>query len=113
MSTRSPVAAEFVKVAGVSELSDRKGKKVLVGDEEIALWRANGNIYAVNNVCPHQHFSVLHEATLEGIMLTCPMHGWTYSLETGMATSGSGRIKKYRVKVEGEVVFVEKPAQTR
>ena len=35
------------------------------------------------------------------------MHGWTYSLETGKAVSGDGRVKTYEVKVEGENVYLQ------
>jgi nitrite reductase/ring-hydroxylating ferredoxin subunit len=38
------------------------------------------------------------------------MHGWTYSLETGKATTGSGMVKSYRVIVEDDTVYCEKPA---
>ena len=101
---------EFVRVARVSEIPERRGKLVRLDNEEIALWRAEGKLYAINNVCPHQHFSMLHEGELKGIELTCPMHGWTFRLDTGTPTVGSGKAKTYNVKIEGDTVFVEKPA---
>ena len=33
---------------------------------------------------------------------------WTYSLETGVAVTGSGRVRTYTVKVEGDGVFIER-----
>jgi nitrite reductase/ring-hydroxylating ferredoxin subunit len=39
------------------------------------------------------------------------MHGWTYSLETGIALSGSGRVGTYTVKVEGDDVYIEQPVR--
>lgn len=97
----------FTKVARVGDVQVGRSKKVMVGDLEIALWNAKGKIYAINNVCPHQHFSSLHEGTLEGICVTCPMHGWTFSLETGEATSGGGKAFVYTVEVRGDQVFVD------
>jgi nitrite reductase (NADH) small subunit len=49
---------------------------------------------------------MLHKGELNGLEITCPMHGWTYSLETGKATSGSGSVKTYQVKVLGDTVLV-------
>ena len=50
---------------------------------------------------------------LSGLTVACPMHGWTYSLETGIAVSGSGRVRTYEVKVEGENVFIDRtPPET-
>ena len=103
------MSAEFIRVAIVSEIPERKCKLIVLEDEHVGLWRVNGRIYAINNICPHQHISSLHQGTLEGLCVTCPMHGWTFSLETGAATFGTGQAKTYRVSVEGGNVFVEKP----
>jgi NAD(P)H-dependent nitrite reductase small subunit len=82
---------------------------VRIGDEDIALWRVNGKVYAIGNVCPHQHAAVLYQAILNGLEVTCPMHGWTYSLETGRASEGSGRVRTFRVEIRGDQVMVEEP----
>jgi len=66
-----------------------------------------GRFYAVSDVCVHQHLPVLHEALLDGTTITCPMHGWSYSLETGAAVNGSGRIKVYGVKLFGKELLIE------
>ena len=99
----------FVRVARLSDLAERRGRKVRIGDEDVALWRVDGEVFAIGNVCAHQHFSALHDGILAGLTVTCPMHGWTYSLETGKATSGSGSVKRYKVVVEGDHVYVEQP----
>jgi nitrite reductase/ring-hydroxylating ferredoxin subunit len=78
---------------------------------QIALWRVEGKIYAINNVCPHQHFSKLNEGTLEGLYVTCPMHGWSFCLEDGQSKSGGGRARVYQVQLKGEEIFLEKPAE--
>lgn len=98
---------EFVKVAKVSEVPERGAKLIRMDDNDIALFKVEGKLYAINNVCAHQHFSALHKGELIGLQVTCPMHGWTYSLETGRAISGDGRVKTYHVKVEGENVFLQ------
>jgi len=70
-------------------------------------------VYALNNVCAHQHFSVLHQGEICAKQVSCPMHGWTYSLDSGIATTGNGRVKTYPVKIQGSDVFVgvEKQAE--
>ncbi|MBX2993065.1 MAG: nitrite reductase small subunit NirD [Bacteroidetes bacterium] len=98
---------EFIAVARMSDLPERGGKFIRVGDDEIALFKVAGKLFAINNVCAHQHISALHQGVLNGLEVTCPMHGWTYSLETGKAVSGSGCVKTYPVKIAGENVLVE------
>jgi NAD(P)H-dependent nitrite reductase small subunit len=102
--------SEFVKVSRTSDIPLRAGKFIRIEDEEIALFNVNGVFYAIDNVCPHQHISALHQGELSGLQVTCPMHGWTYSLETGKAESGNGRVRTHRVKVEHGFVWIEKPA---
>jgi NAD(P)H-dependent nitrite reductase small subunit len=103
------MCVEFVRVARISDLRERRGTLVRLEGEEIALWRVDGKVYAINNVCPHQHFSMLHQGSLQGLHVTCPMHGWSFSLEDGRAQTGNGRARTYQVKQEGDAVFIEKP----
>jgi nitrite reductase/ring-hydroxylating ferredoxin subunit len=95
-----------VRVATLNEIPERRCKLVSIDGEEIVLWKVEGKIYAMNNVCPHQHFSKLHEGTLEGLYLTCPMHGWTFNLENGKAKDGNGRARVYEVSVQGRDIFI-------
>jgi nitrite reductase/ring-hydroxylating ferredoxin subunit len=102
----------FVRVAGTSDIAEGRGKKIELGDQEIALWRVNGRFYAISNVCAHQHISAIHLGTLEGLTVSCPMHGWAYSLETGRTPSGEGKLRVFRVVVEKNQVYVELPGPT-
>jgi len=101
------MAGTFVKIGKASAIPDGKSKRVKVGDEDVALWNVRGKFYAIDNVCAHQHFPMLHQGILEDLTVACPMHGWTFSLETGKATVGSGKVKTYLVKVVGEDLWVE------
>ena len=100
----------FVRVACSSDIAEGKSLRVKIGYDEVALWRVRGKLFAIGNVCAHQHFSELHRGILSGLTVTCPMHGWTYSLETGIAVAGSGRVPTYAVKVEGDDVYIERRA---
>jgi len=99
--------AAFVKVGKATAFPEGKGKRIKVGDVDVALWHVRGMFYAIDNVCAHQHFAMLHQGIVEDLTVSCPMHGWTYSLETGRATVGSGKVRTYAVKVVGEDVWVE------
>jgi len=48
--------SRFVKICEVSELFENEGKCFILDDEtEIALFKVNNKIYAVDNICPHNH----------------------------------------------------------
>jgi nitrite reductase/ring-hydroxylating ferredoxin subunit len=38
------------------------------------------------------------------------MHGWTFDLNSGKATIGGGKLKRYVVKVVGNDILVEVPS---
>ncbi|HEX9007580.1 MAG TPA: Rieske 2Fe-2S domain-containing protein [Bacteroidota bacterium] len=107
MNGQSPSAElRFAPVTRFSELREGRGRKVILGDQEIALWRVGAAVYAISNVCAHQHFSRLHEGTREGLTVRCPMHGWRYSLQTGEAVEGNGRVRVFPVKIQNDIVLV-------
>jgi nitrite reductase (NADH) small subunit len=95
-----------IRVAALSELSARRGRKVVVEGDDVALWLIEGNVYALGNVCAHQHVSALHQGLVQDLEITCPMHGWVYSLVSGHAVEGSGRVRVYRAVIEKGEVFV-------
>jgi nitrite reductase/ring-hydroxylating ferredoxin subunit len=100
------MSERWVVVARAEDLREGRGLRCRVGDDEVALWQVDGCYYALSAVCAHHHVPTLHEGTREGLTIACPLHGWTYSLETGRSVSGNGRVRTYPVKVEkGEILL--------
>ena len=98
---------EFVKVCKVSDIPNRRAKPFIVGEDEVAVFNVAGKFYVIDNVCPHQHTPAMFDGIVEGLNVSCPMHGWTYNLETGNAVSGAACIRTFNLKVEGGEIFVE------
>jgi nitrite reductase (NADH) small subunit len=101
----------LVNVGELRDIPRRTGKLVQVNGADIALFRRGERVFAVNNSCAHQHFSLLHQGGQEGFEVICPMHGWTYDMRTGKSTTGQGSVQCYGVRIEGESVFVEVPEE--
>ncbi len=101
--------SEFVTVAKFDRLHESRGMVVAVAGDDVVLFKRGGNVYAMSNVCAHQHFSRLHEGPVDGFEITCPMHGWSYDMRTGIATSGQGRVATYAVKVVGNDIMIASP----
>jgi nitrite reductase/ring-hydroxylating ferredoxin subunit len=101
---------EFLKVSDLRELIDNKGITRKLEDDDIALVKLNGEIFAFMNVCPHQHTPLIDKygGQIAGSNLTCPMHGWTYNLKTGECINESGKLKMLEVKIEDGNIFVRK-----
>ena len=99
--------AEKVRVAHMSELEPLIGKKVIVGDKQIGLFlMEDGQIKAVNNVCPHKQ-GPLSEGTVSGHYVYCPLHDQKIDLNTGIVQEpDEGCVETYAVEVIGEEVYV-------
>ncbi|MBI3006027.1 MAG: nitrite reductase (NAD(P)H) small subunit [Ignavibacteriales bacterium] len=102
----------FQKVAKLSDFRLSKSKEARLDDLHLALFSVDGIVFVVENNCPHQHFEVLHQGHLEGCIITCPMHGRTFDLETGNCLNGAGKLRKLDVKTIDDEVWVKKPVPT-
>ncbi len=101
---------EYIRVCSLAELPRRRGREVVFDEEtQVAVFQVDGALYAVSNICPHQHAPVIAEGYIEDCTVTCPLHGWVYDLKTGRAIGGTGKLKTYEVFLDGESVMLERP----
>jgi 3-phenylpropionate/trans-cinnamate dioxygenase ferredoxin subunit len=112
---------DMVKVGKVDELADGTMKSVSTERGDILLARVGDRYYAANNQCPHMK-GKLAEGTLEGTLVTCPLHGSQFDLRDGkmvrwMRGTGvlsrvsrtfqsSQKIPTYRVEIENGNILV-------
>jgi nitrite reductase (NADH) small subunit/3-phenylpropionate/trans-cinnamate dioxygenase ferredoxin subunit len=83
--------SDFRTVCRVQDMVDGEGKTVPVGSKLIALFRVNGEYFAIDDVCPHMGASLSGGYVEEGIV-TCPWHAWRFRLADG-AWADNPRIK--------------------
>ena len=99
--------AEFVKVARLGEIPSEKGKVIQVEGKEIALFKMDGGVYAIDNLCLHEGGPLGHGPVKEGVV-TCPWHLWKFDIRTGaMVEAPAIKVDCFKVKVEGEDVFID------
>jgi nitrite reductase (NADH) small subunit len=69
-------------VAKVSEVPDFGKKVISVSGREILLVKVKGEIFAVENECPHQG-SPMSAAVVKDGYIACPRHGFRFKLADG------------------------------
>lgn len=106
--TGRPAHGEFIDVGGVDEIPESRALVVSpTGAERIAVFRHDGKVCAVSNVCAHQG-GPLGEGKIVDGCITCPWHGYQYLPESGRSPAPfTERIPTYRVRVEGRRVLVD------
>lgn len=106
----------FVEVCPVSEIIERKGRRIqFTGDDDfqVALFKIDGIYYCVDNICPHRHADRIHEGIIKELTVMCPLHGWTYSLDSGKNVDirqGIKNLNTYKVELIDNMIFIEKPS---
>jgi len=94
------------EVCKISDLSEGKGKRFIIDDDEIAIFMVNGKVYALSNICPHQHSAIIYDGIIEEEYVVCPAHGWKFRLSDGKKENGYNGLKSYPVKIIDNKVFV-------
>ena len=95
-----PTAADgFVDVCPVSAIPENRAKVVCAGGERVAVFRYDGKVSAVSNVCRHQN-GPLGEGRIVDGCITCPWHGYQYKPENGSAPPPfTEKVATYAVRV--------------
>ena len=73
----------------ISMINERSIKRVLVGDQKIALVRIEDEFFAFQSFCPHRGASLL-EGSINSINeIICPLHQYRFELKSGRVSAGS------------------------
>jgi len=96
----------FVKVADKGQLAPGRGMTVNVAGKAIALFNVEETFHAVDNTCLHRG-GPLGSGSVDGKMVSCPLHGLQYDVTTGSPPMRGGvQLATYPVKVVGNDVLV-------
>ena len=78
--------------------------------ERVAVFRYDGKISAVTNVCRHQN-GPLGEGRIVDGCVTCPWHGWQYRPDDGVSPPPyTEKIATYNVRIENGTIMVDPKA---
>ncbi len=100
--------AKWVRLCGLAEVPPvGQVAEAAVEGVAICLANVNGELSALDNVCPHRQ-GPLGEGWLEGNAVVCPWHSWAFDVKTGLGEyPDNARVDVIPLRVEGEDVLVE------
>ena len=97
----------FVFICLLSELNENVGRKFIINDIEIALFKINNEVFALSNICPHQQTHLIYDGFIEDEFVVCPAHGWKFNLRNGKKDSGSNGLDSYPIKISDGKVYIK------
>ncbi|MHB1284946.1 MAG: Rieske (2Fe-2S) protein [Leptospirales bacterium] len=90
-------------------LSEQSGSSVTVGGKTVALFKVDGKVHAIDNTCPHRG-GPLSDGPMEGTVVRCPLHMWSFDVTTGTSPSRPGvSVGCYAVSEENGRHWIEIP----
>lgn len=100
------VMNSFVRVADAESILPGQPVVFSVGRYDVAIFNVDGELYALENLCPHQGGPIA-EGWVEGATVTCPWHAWCFDLRTGTMTLGDfATIPRFDVRIDDAGVYV-------
>ena len=99
--------SDFVTVGSTADFPHGAGRMVVVDGRHVAVFRVDEGYFAIDNLCLHQA-GPLCDGPLDDGVVTCPWHGWSYDIRTGiLVQDGKVGVSRHNVRVVGYAVQVQ------
>ena len=103
--------SRWVKLALADAPAAESGRAVIVEGRRIALLRHRGELFALDDVCPHQGAS-LADGVLHDGRVICPLHSWVFELGTGRCPRESHEpVQAYALRATNGSLEIELPEE--
>jgi 3-phenylpropionate/trans-cinnamate dioxygenase ferredoxin subunit len=97
----------FVPVLNEDELQEGSMKLVTVEGVPVLLVKVFGQIFAIDNRCPHMGCG-FSDGALDGYVIICPCHDWRFDLRTGeYEEQKEMKLTKVEWKIEAGKIWVK------
>lgn len=98
-----------IALGAANEIPEGGSIVVTINNKDVAVFRTNGQFFAIDDLCPHMGASLSGGFVEDGVV-TCPWHYWRFRLSDGAwADSPKIRTGCYPVHVVGEQLELEVP----
>ena len=86
------------QLGSLTQIPEGEGRVFQVGIARVAVFRTRqGNVYATQADCPHKK-GPLADGLLGVDTLVCPLHDWSFDLNTGAARQGTCGVAVYPIE---------------
>ena len=98
----------WVHIGTLDDIPREGARCVKNGDMTIAIFRtAKDDVFALEDKCPHKN-GPLSQGIVHDGCVTCPLHNWVISLETGAAQGADeGRTAAFPVRLEDGQILID------
>ena len=100
--------SNWIDIAALDEVPLRGARMVKTAEGCVAVFRtAADEVYAIDNACPHKK-GPLADGIVHDKYVTCPLHNWVISLETGAAQGqDEGQVATFPARIEDGRILLD------
>lgn len=100
--------SKWIEVGNVEDIPQLGARVVKLPEYAVAVFRTGDDkVFAIKDACPHKQ-GHLSQGIVHGNKVTCPLHNWTISLETGEALGpDEGCTNVFPVRVDKGRIAIE------
>lgn len=100
--------SQWTEVGALDAIPQRGARVVKTAHGCIAVFRTHDDqVFALEDRCPHKG-GPLSQGIVHGASVTCPLHNWVLSLETGEAQGADeGRVRGYPLQLVDGRIFID------
>lgn len=97
----------WIAIGDISDIPLRGARCVKTPEGKVAVFRtAKNEVFAIEDHCPHKG-GPLSQGIVHGTSVTCPLHNWVISLESGKALGADeGQVGTIPVRNEDGALFI-------
>jgi len=98
----------WLDIGALEDIPQRGARLVKTVHGCVAVFRTGDDqVFAMDDRCPHKG-GPLSEGIVHGHAVTCPLHNWVFSLETGMAQGADdGSVATYPARIESGRILLD------
>lgn len=98
---------QWIAIGKISDIPQRGARCIKTPHGKVAVFRTGDDrVFAIDDHCPHKG-GPLSEGIVHGTSVTCPLHNWVISLETGKAQGADeGSVSTIPLKMEGGTIYI-------
>lgn len=100
----------WLQVCDISEIENDRAKIFTLEKERVAIFKYDGKLSAIHNVCKHQGGPLGEGKIIDGC-ITCPWHGYQYLPHNGQSPPPfTEKVATYKLKLEGSKIYINPKA---
>ena len=102
------ISKNWCSIGTIDDIPRRGARCVKHGEMTIAIFRtADDQIFALEDKCPHKN-GPLSQGIVHDGCVTCPLHNWVISLESGQAQGADeGETLAFPIKLDDQTILID------